>query len=126
MEIKLEVERILLEKVRLGVRREISPEMAAELTIERFLNYESDAVVYAFRALVTANKIREETQSIIVTYHSWWDNFKDVLPSWVKKHLRINKEETPSIIKHYHLCPHVNQKSDEIVHIDFLKGEEGI
>jgi hypothetical protein len=114
------VKRLIIEKLRFDYGIYIPKEVFSELSVEQLIDFETNGLKVLLSTLIPGKKIRSTVMSTVITYPSWWDHLKaTVFSRW----LRFKVNRVPVIIYHYHVCPHTVTESNEILHINFLEGE---
>ena len=90
-------------------RFELGGYIRRALTVERFEDYIRDSLLYSLHTLIPAEKMKEESHTVTVSYPaSWWQAFKERYFSvWLKKRYPIRhktKSETVTFTA-YNLYP---------------------
>lgn len=124
------LERVLLEKVELGVRAIISPAILESLVckIQDSANdYLSDHLIVTLKLHLIGGK-RYKTQIGSVSYpKDWWQAVRARwCPAWWLKKHPVDVHTHTLEVSYQHVCPHFNYAFPNIgcrepVHLDFLK-----
>ncbi len=121
-------ERVTLEKLRIGLRQYMSPEVMAELSIDASSDLIAGQMVTALRGFVWSNQIHVERQTTAVPA-TWWDHFKDTFfPDWLRRRMPIRTQTITTETKFIHTCPHLNisgDPNDRMMHLEWMKPPGG-
>lgn len=125
------VEKLILQRIKFEYGILIPKDIIANMTIEQVIDLEMKFLKTFFRTFILGREIRKETVREVIIYRSWWDHFKAIhFPKWLKEYFPVRSKHEPVEIQHYHLCPHTgvvlrrDQKELELIHINFLEGQE--
>ena len=120
------LEALTLEKIRFGVRTQMSAELIDSMDLKILPGMLADMFTGNLQAFMWGNQITSTTQETAVPT-TWWDAFKEVyFPNWLLD--RFPMKTTTIIIetKFMHVCPHLNiaSRNDERIHMQFLTPTE--
>ena len=121
-------DKLILEKIQFAYGVEIPQDMLRNMTIERRVEFETQALRTFFRTFVLGREVREEVKESVIVYDTWWDCFKaNHFPRFLRKIFPPRFKYKPVTVHHYHLCPHTGLDFKDhyaVEHLNFLKGDK--
>jgi hypothetical protein len=122
---RIQADSITLEKIRFAMQDIISPALLADMAYESIEELQTDSVIKKLTFYLFANKVHAEEYEVEVRVYpsTMWEELKqDFWPRWLKRRFppRYSKDITLHTHTYFHVCPHLNTKSDR-QHLDFMK-----
>lgn len=118
------MDRITLEKIKIGLSHCMSSALLDDMTLVLERDIFTDDIIRRFTGYLFANKVNvEDYDDTVRTYPStMWEELKrDFAPKWFKRlsPIRYSKDITHHTTTHYHVCPHLDVKSNN-PHLHFM------
>lgn len=88
---------------------------------------EKDPFVHRYVVYLTDSLYGQQVKEEVLEHHeipaTWWDSFKRRwFSAWLLQKYPAKVIKIPVVVRHVHVCPHVNVKK-ESVHFDFVRDE---
>jgi len=118
----VEVQRMVLEKVRIAVTRHISGIDLMEIESHaRLLEYAADSIALAFAAWCAAGAKHEEWMDPENVPSSWWQHLRQGwCPRWWLRRHPVRERPISRRLSIQHVCPHIALCGRD-PHVDFLR-----
>ncbi len=116
---------LILEKIRVGLKSHVSPEVLSQMVFDQKYDPIADKVIMELGMYLFSNKIHTETTKEEVPM-TWWDGFKDAhFPGFLSRRFPSRFRHIFKEVKTIHVCPHLNYhtRNDEKFHLQFLMPE---
>lgn len=116
-----EISRINLEKMQFEISKYIPESILGEarIDISETIKNEMKAEI---RFFLYGKEIKREIEETYSYPRDWWQAFKERwYPGFLKKQFPVKYRKVDKIIRHFHICPHLNIASKE-KHLEFLMG----
>jgi len=118
--IERHMEETILEKIRCNITQYVSKRFLDDLQFEKIEDEITGRMIYLLKCWVWGKQVCktvEETTAIPLT---WWDAFKERwFPNFLQKRFPIKYKTINTVVRHFHVCPHINQKTTGS-HLTFL------
>ncbi len=118
------VDKITLEKIRFAISQMVSNSVLEDMDYHSQYDILTDSFIKRLSLYLLSNKVNQEEHDDVVNVYpaTMWEELKrDFCPQWLKRKfpVRYSRDIKHTTIKHYHVCPHLNVKTDR-GHIDFM------
>jgi len=119
-----EIEEIVLEKIRFGIRNVMPGSLRNELSMVSDWEIFSDSIIRQIHGYLLGNKVNTEEHDDVVKIYpaTIWEELKeDFAPQWFLKRfpVRYIKEIRHRTVNNYKVCPHLDAPKNDM-HIRFL------
>lgn len=101
-----------------------------DLSLDHFYDVAKKRMYYNLRMFLVSNKVFTRSEKDIEFPRNLWNHFKlslkRKLPKFMGDHITVEYVFVPVIVHEYHMCPHVGagEKKGDLIHVQFLKGEQ--
>ncbi len=111
---------LILQKLQFADQLSIPKQVLANMTIEQAEDFLTRAITYRIRGYVLGAKVQEVVEERVRVPLTWWDSFKQAyFPAWLLRRFPAQTRGISTVVKHYHMCPHLNIETRER-HFEFL------
>lgn len=123
MKLTPEYESLVLNKMKISVRKAFSPHMIDKIKFDSCIDIFSGNLVMELSAYLLSNKIHKEIIHTEKVYDSWFQLFKkQCFPEWLLKKFPAKSRNLDTEINFIHICPHLSYpENSDTVHLAFLK-----
>jgi hypothetical protein len=117
------IERVVLQRVKVGLMSRISPEVLDQMTCKVEYDYLTDHIEVAFLTYLYAGREHVQSRTHVYVPKTWWEHLKQRwFPKRLLKRWPVKEEPISVVTLHQHVCPHLQiPMCGERSHIDFLE-----
>jgi len=117
-------DKVTLQKIQFGISEMISPALMEDMRYESIASFVSNSIIKQLKFYLWGNRVNSESHDEYVSVYpaTMWEEIKrDFWPQWLKRRfpIRYSRDVKFTTHNHYHVCPHLNTKSDR-PHLDFM------
>ncbi len=123
IEDSVEFERTALPLMRAAVSRtvNIGDLTRSKMRLDSWRDTFIDGMSYQLSTYLVGNKVHERVCENIEYPSDWKESFKERwFPEFLKKSYPVKYTRVPTLIHHYHMCPHAPSPWNNGKHIEFL------
>ena len=117
------VDKVTLQKIQFGIQQMMSSALMDDMRYESINSIETQSIIKQLTFYLWSNKVNVEEYDTKKTYPAtMWEELKrDFCPNWLKRKfpVRYSRDVTHHTVTHWHVCPHLNYKTDD-AHLNFM------
>lgn len=114
---------VVLEKIKFLISAYVSDSVKDDLIYDEFYEAVYQRMIYNLKVFLWGREVSKSVEETVNVPVSWWDAFKEEhFPKFLKKRFPVKWRTINVVVKHYHVCPHLNYKTNR-PHITFLSAD---